>query len=140
MMSACGVMCSECPAFIAREKGIAYQRLTAAAWERIYGLREPAEQIVCSGCLGADKDVFRTCRKCKARLCCLSNGFSSCAECSETSCAELEKAQSGWDDVPNLKKTLSSADFKTYVQPYCGHRTRLAAVRNLHRKAPQAKV
>jgi hypothetical protein len=45
------------------------------------------------------------------------------------SCAVLEKAQSAWDGVPNLKKKIPRTDFNAYARPYCGHRERLASAR-----------
>ncbi len=128
MMSACGVLCSDCPAYLAKSRGLAYQQRTAKAWDRIYRLNERAEAIVCGGCLSPDEEVFHTCQKCKARLCCRSKGFSSCAECDVQSCPDLEKAQSVWDGVPKLVKTLTAEDFAEYAQPYCGHRERLKRV------------
>jgi hypothetical protein len=135
MMSACGVLCLDCPAYLGHLKGITYQQHTIEAWHRIYGLNEIVEHISCCGCLGPDEEVFHTCRNCKARHCCRSKGFSSCAECPIVSCADLEKAQSVWDEVPNLINKLSSMDFDTYARPYCGHRERLAnACASLHKQ------
>jgi len=131
-MSACGVLFSECPAYLGAAKGIEHQVRTVEAWHRIYGLNETAEHISCGGCLGTDEEVFYTSRNCGARRCCQSKGFSSCAECPEESCTLLEKAQSVWDAVPNLATTLSPSDFATYAQPYCDHRKRLAAARAEH--------
>lgn len=127
MMSACGVLCSSCPAYRAETKGRRHQERTAAAWRRIYHLRETPENISCGGCLGPDEKLFHTSIRCKARRCCLDKGFTSCAACPATSCKDLQKAQSLWDGVPELKATLSPTDFATYARPYCGHRRRLAA-------------
>jgi len=129
MMSACGVLCSECPAYLGANKGIEHQRRTVEAWHRIYGLNETIEHISCGGCLGPEADVFYTIRNCGARRCCQSRGFSSCAECPNESCADLEKAQSVWDEVPDLINKLSSSDFATYARPYCDHRKRLTTAR-----------
>lgn len=129
MMSACGVLCSECPAYLGASKGIAHQERTVEAWERIYGLKETAEHISCGGCLGRDEQVFYTSRHCEARGCCRSKGYWSCAECPTDPCAILEKAQSVWDEAPDLINTLSPSDFATYARPYCDHRQRLAAAR-----------
>lgn len=129
MMSACGVLCSECPAYLGVTKGIAHQKRTIEAWYRIYELNETVEHISCNGCLGPDDEVFHTSRNCKARRCCRSKGFGSCAECPIESCVNLEKAQSVWDGVPNLIDKLSTTDFATYARPYCDHRKRLATVR-----------
>lgn len=130
VMSACGVMCSECGAYLAASKGVAYQRQVAEAWLRIYGLRGKTEDISCGGCLGADEDVFHTSIRCTARRCCRSRGLNSCAECPEKSCEYLEKAQSVWDGVPEIGSSLSASDFEKYARPYCGHRERLAAARD----------
>ncbi len=132
MMSACGVLCSECPAYHGTEKGIEHQKRTAEAWRRIYELNEPAEQISCGGCLGPDDELFHAIVNCRARLCSREKKLSSCAECPVESCPDLEKAQSVWDDVPKLAATFSTADFETYARPYCGHRERLAAARGSH--------
>ena len=131
MMSACGVWCSDCPAYHAVAKGRPYQRRTAEAWRRIYDLREAPENITCGGCLGCDEDLFHTSRGCRARRCCLWNNFTSCADCPQPSCVDLEKAQSLWDGVPALESVLSRADFVRYARPYCGHRRRIAAARRL---------
>jgi hypothetical protein len=133
MMSACGVMCSDCPAYNAQKKGAAFQQRVVEAWSRIYGLNEIAEHISCCGCLGSDEEVFYTSRKCKARTCCRLKRFGSCAECSIESCADLKKAQSVWDGVPYLIDKLTPADFTTYAQPYCGHRERLTEMRAVFR-------
>jgi hypothetical protein len=129
MMSACGVLCSECPAYLGVAKGIEHQSRAVEAWHRIYGRDEAVEDISCSGCLGSDEEVFYTSRNCIARCCCRSKGFNSCAECPDGSCVNLEEAQSGWDEVPNLIDTLSISDFDTYARPYCDHRKRLESAR-----------
>jgi hypothetical protein len=129
MISACGVICSDCPAFDGAAKGSAHQQRTADAWRRIYGLNMTAEQISCGGCLGPDQELFYTMGNCAARICCRSKGFSSCAECPSVDCADLEKAQSVWDEVSELVHRLSPADFDEYARPYCGHRERLANLR-----------
>ena len=129
MMSACGVLCSDCPAYLGDKKGAAHRQRTAAAWKEIYQLDESPANITCGGCLGPDDRLFHTSRTCKARLCCRSRGFSTCAECPEEQCPDLEKAQSVWDGVPDLAWPLSHEDFVTYAQPYCNHRRRLAEAR-----------
>jgi hypothetical protein len=137
MMSACGVLCSDCPARLGDVKGVAHQQSTVAAWNRIYGLNESVEHIACGGCLGPDSQLFHTSRTCEARHCCRSKGFSTCAECPVERCPDLEKAQSLWDGVPDLAKTLSHEDFVTYAQPYCDHRQRLAEARLALVRHPQ---
>ena len=133
MMSACGVLCSECPAYHAEARGVEHQRRTVEAWRRIYGLSETVSRITCSGCLGPDAELFHTSRNCQARRCCRGKGFGSCAECPKEPCPDLEHAQSVWDEVPQLAAKLSPADFTAYARAYCGHRARLAQLRQSSR-------
>jgi hypothetical protein len=133
MMSACGVICSECTAYFAAAKGIGHQRRTTEAWRRIYGLSEAPENISCGGCLGPNEDLFHTSQHCRARFCCLGKGFNNCAECPDESCEDLEMAQSVWDEVPHIGSTLSRTDFVMYARSYCGHRRRLAVARATRR-------
>jgi len=129
VMSACGVLCSGCPAFHGKAKGIEHQKRTAAAWKRIFKVEEKPEILSCGGCQGPLEELLHYCRKCKAQQCCRKKGFRSCAECSKKSCALLKKAQAVWDGVPKLEKKLSRADFMKYAKPYCGLRERLERAR-----------
>jgi hypothetical protein len=126
MMSACGALCSDCPANLGDAKGVAHQERTVAAWRRIYGLYETLENISCGGCLGLDHQLFHTSRACKARRCCRSKGFATCAEYPVERCQDLERAQSVSDRVLDIAKSLFLEDFVNYAQPYCDHRRRLA--------------
>ncbi len=130
LMSACGVMCSQCAAYQGRERGAEHQARAAAAWRRIYGYEQEPGQIACGGCLSSDKQVFHSSRTCRARRCCRAKRLSSCAECHVERCAALGKAQAVWDGVPDIAKTLSPADFAEYAAPYCGHRERIAIARS----------
>lgn len=141
MMAACGVLCSGCPAFRDKDNGIDQQE-TVAAWRRIYGLREKAEDISCGGCLGPDVQLFHPCKKCKARQCFRRKGLRSCAECTVKSCALLEKAQAQWDGIAKLVDVVPRADFAKYVKPYGNHRERLERARRpgaKRRSAPGRK-
>ena len=131
IMSACGVVCSDCAAYVAASKGTAFRKEAAEAWNRIYGFQTPPEKMSCGGCLSSDDKVFHTSVTCAARRCCLSKGFSSCAECPDESCALLKKAQSNWDTVPEIGTSLSASDFEKYAQPYCGYRERIEAVKRV---------
>ena len=110
MMSACGVLCSDCPAYRGNRKGLPYQTRVAAAWKKIYGLNEAPENITCGGCLGPDEQLFHTSCNCEARRCSRSKGFGTCAECPEVRCPKLEKAQSVWDAVPESAKVFLASN------------------------------
>ena len=134
MMSACGVLCSKCPAFHGSEKGAAHRKKTAAAWRRIFGMKVMTKDISCGGCCASDDQLFHSSLNCKARRCCHSKGFATCAECLVKDCPDLEKAQSGWDEVAELEQKLSRKDFFIYAQPYCRHRQRLVEARRALRQ------
>jgi len=133
IMSACGVLCSDCAAYLAASKGPAYQKEAADAWKRIYGFQTEPERMSCGGCLSPDDEVFHTSVRCTARRCCLSRRLASCAECSEESCDLLARAQSNWDPAAEIGATLSASDFEKYAQPYCGCRERFNAARRAFR-------
>ena len=129
LMSACGVICSDCAAYSAASRGFAYQKEAAEAWRRIYGFQVEPEQMSCGGCHSSDDEVFHSSVRCTARRCCLAKGLNSCAECLEKSCELLARAQSNWDAVPEIGAKLSASDFEKYARPYCGYRERFEAAR-----------
>ena len=129
VMSACGVICSDCAAYFGVSKGLAYQKEASEAWSRIYGFQVEPQKMSCGGCLSSDDQVFYTSVKCTARRCCLNKGYGSCAECPEKSCELLQRAQSNWETVPEIGAKLSASDCEKYAQPYCGYRERLEAAR-----------
>ncbi len=77
LMSACGVLCSDCATFNGAGRGPAYQKEASEAWRRIYGFQTPPEKMCCAGCLSADDDVFHTSVTCAARRCCRDKGLNS---------------------------------------------------------------
>jgi hypothetical protein len=129
VMSACGVICSDCAAYVAASRGLDYQKEAAEAWSRIYGFHVEPEKMSCGGCLSSDDQVFHSSVRCTARRCCLAKGLNSCAECPEQSCELLARAQSNWDAVPEIGAKLSASDFEKYAEPYCGYRERFDAAR-----------
>lgn len=125
-LSACGVICSECPAFLAGQaKDPAVRERVAAAWHELYGLNFGPEVISCGGCLRRDEDLFFTSRNCSARRCCRSRDLASCAECADRPCVDLERAQSVWDGLEERAMTLPEPVFREFVLPYCHARRRV---------------
>lgn len=125
-MSACGVICSECPAYVAAQSpDPAARARVAAAWHELYGLNFGPEVITCGGCHGSDEALFFTSGKCAARRCCRSRGLAHCAACADRPCTDLERAQSNWDGLEERAATLPEAVFREFVQPYCGARRRV---------------
>ncbi len=125
-MSACGVICSDCPAYVAgQSKDPAARERVAAAWHELYGLNFNPDVITCGGCLGSDEALFFTSRKCAARRCCRSRHRANCAACADRPCTDLERAQSNWDGLEERAATLPGATFREFMLPYCGARRRV---------------
>lgn len=127
-MSACGVVCSECGAFVAaRKQDPAAQERVAAIWNKIYKLELKPESISCGGCLNVNAVPFATCKDCYVRECVLSKGIAHCGLCDQYPCAELERVQAQFDGLEKLSETMSEEEFAEFVAPYCQSRERISS-------------
>jgi hypothetical protein len=127
-MAACGVVCSECGAYLAAKSADpALQERVAAVWNRIYGIEVKPQAVTCGGCLSVDAVPFSSCRDCWVRTCVLSKGIAHCGLCDQYPCAELEKVQAQYDHLAKKAESMSGEEFAAYVLPYCHARERLAS-------------
>jgi hypothetical protein len=88
----CGIVCSDCSAYIATQSGdrSALQRV-AAEWQQEYDLAEVTIQdVTCDGCLGAKGRKGAHCFDCDIRACGVERGVVNCAHCADYACAKLE--------------------------------------------------
>jgi hypothetical protein len=98
----CGLVCTECPAFIAtRDNDVAALKQLAATW---YQEPDNAEYCVCDGCI-VDGRKNNFCAHCQVRACAIGRGLVNCAHCSDYGCAKLAGF---WESVPDSKTTLDS--------------------------------
>jgi hypothetical protein len=95
MIAYCGLICTECPAFIATQSDDrqALERV-AAQWREEFS--EPAitaDAIVCDGCLGAGR-LSGYCSTCEIRACAVDRlgllWTVNCAHCDDYACQKLE--------------------------------------------------
>ena len=92
LISCCGLVCSECPAFVARKRGDdTLRREAAATWSEMYGAEIKPEDMNCDGCTVAGGVHFSYCEQCEVRPCCLGHGVDNCALCPDYSCDKLDK-------------------------------------------------
>lgn len=100
----CGLNCSECSAFIARQTDDqALREKTAKEWTSGEFVVTP-EQINCTGC-HSDEDCFFHCSQCAVRSCSSDKGFNTCAECSDYPCED--KLEALWSHLsPNARENL----------------------------------
>ena len=103
-VGACGIVCSDCPAFIAtKTNDDALRARTAAEWSAMYHADIKPAGIDCDGCPSAGPRLFAHCLECGIRACAHGRKFVTCAECSDYAC---QKLQEFFAMVPQAKQTL----------------------------------
>jgi predicted nucleic acid binding AN1-type Zn finger protein len=88
----CGIVCSECPAYIATQNNDdAKRRETAEQWTKQFGHEMKPEDINCYGCLTDTGRIVNYCAICEIRTCARERGMVNCAYCDDYACDKLEK-------------------------------------------------
>ncbi len=104
IIGACGIVCSECPAYIATQNDDdALRAKTAEEWSAMFHADIKAENINCDGCPGDGPRLFAHCLECEIRACARKKKLSTCAACPEYSCQKLDAFLA---QVPEARKTL----------------------------------
>jgi len=105
MVAYCGLICTDCPAYIATQADdrAALERV-AAEWREEYNAPEiTVESVICDGCLGDAGRKCSHCFKCEIRACGMARGVSNCAHCPDYACEKLEDF---FGLVPDARTTL----------------------------------
>jgi len=104
MVAFCGLVCTDCKAFIAtQENNGAKRREVAEAWSKEYGHELKPEQINCDGCLSKGTRVFNYCNICEIRKCGQEKRVKNCAYCDDYKCEKLAKF---FENASEAEKTL----------------------------------
>ncbi len=91
MIAFCGLICTDCPAYIATQKNDDEERKKVAkSWSTEKEILKP-EDINCDGCLVTERRLIKFCKDCKVRLCGLEKNVENCAHCDKYPCEELDK-------------------------------------------------
>ena len=101
----CGIVCSDCPAYVASQSGdgAALERV-AVQWEKEYHLEKVTIQdVTCDGCLGQEGRKGAHCSECEIRACALGINVENCAYCDDYSC---EKLNNFFGFVPDAQALL----------------------------------
>ena len=108
MIAYCGLICSDCGAFLATQNNDDRKREEVAAlWSRLYGAPIRPQDINCQGCL-SDKKMFSHCRVCEIRKCAQQRNVKNCAHCPDCGCEKLEKMlQAAPEARKNIEKIKS---------------------------------
>ncbi len=103
----CGIICSECPVFIATRKNNDREReRIALMFSKQYEKRYGKEDIRCAGCTTGSSLVFNYCETCEIRKCGKERKLRNCAFCPDYPCPRLSelfskcgKARTVLDDI-----------------------------------------
>jgi len=110
IIGSCGLVCSQCPAYIAYQTDDdALRKKTAAEWSKMYGADILAEAINCTGCREEGIKVSH-CAECPVRLCAIAKNAANCAVCAEYSCATLDKFV---EHIPQAREKLEDVRRET---------------------------
>ena len=112
----CGMICNECPAFIATQKDDNEERKKVAElWSKMFNMEIKPEDINCDGCVTTTGKLIDYCRICEVRNCGVEKGVKNCAYCDEYICDKLNE----WFKkiAPNAKATLEEVKLKKYDGP-----------------------
>ncbi len=104
MIAFCGLMCDECPAFIAKKTDDdQLRRKTAGEWSTPEWPLSPKD-INCDGCTSSG-EVTPFCTVCEVRRCGLERKISNCAYCVDYPC---EKLKMPWSITSSAKEVLDN--------------------------------
>lgn len=100
----CGILCSKCPAYIAKqEDNDELRKKTAEEWSKQFDHTFAPEDVNCDGCLATDGAHIGYCSMCEIRKCGQEKQVINCAYCDDYGCEKLEKFLS---QAPDAKKRL----------------------------------
>jgi hypothetical protein len=92
MIAYCGIVCTECPAFIATQQNDdAKRKKVAEMWSKQYKMAVKPEDINCDGCISGSKKLLNYCSICEIRKCGQAKGVQNCACCDEYACDKLSR-------------------------------------------------
>ncbi len=104
IIAACGLVCSECPAYLATKANDAARVAEVAAqWSKDYGGDVKPEYVWCDGCMEPGPRKCGHVAECDVRACVVGRGLSSCARCADYGC---EKITAFVNAAPAAKETL----------------------------------
>ena len=88
----CGLVCSDCEAFIATQSGDqSTLEQVAKKWKEAFNLEEmSSKDVSCDGCLSEQGRKVSYCLQCEIRACGHARGALNCAYCSDYACEKLE--------------------------------------------------
>ena len=91
MIAYCGLVCTECAAYIATQANDREQlEKVAAQWSVEFNATPTADDCMCDGCLATTDRHIGHWDECKIRACAIEKGVRNCAHCTDYACDELK--------------------------------------------------
>lgn len=92
MIAYCGLVCSNCPTYLATQNDDDTAREnTAALYSEKFGLNLSPQEINCDGCTSEGGKLIGYCQTCEIRTCAREKSLDNCAVCGEQPCEKLTK-------------------------------------------------
>lgn len=91
MIAYCGLVCTDCPAFIATQADdrTGLEKVAAQWREEFNAPNITVESVICDGCVVGGRKCSH-CFECEMRACGLERGVLNCAHCDDYACEKLE--------------------------------------------------
>ena len=90
MIAFCGLVCTECPGFIATQNDDAEAlKQVAEQWSKEYDAQVSPEDCVCDGCVSVDARLGGHPRECEIRACGIGRRVQNCGYCDDYACEKL---------------------------------------------------
>jgi hypothetical protein len=107
MMAYCGLICTDCEAYIATQADdlAALERMAARAREEFNMPDASVQTTMCDGCLADSDRLCGYCYQCSVRACAMERGVANCAHCDDYGCEHL---QAFWKMAPAARTSLDS--------------------------------
>lgn len=107
IISYCGLVCSDCPAYAATqaEDWDALERVAAQWREEFDAPNITVESIKCDGCPGTEGRKVGHWYECEMRMCAMDRGLANCGHCADYAC---EKLEGFFGFVPDARTRLDS--------------------------------
>ena len=106
MIAYCGILCSECPAYVATQKNDDTKRKEVAElWSKQYGMTMKPEDVNCDGCTSQSQRHIGYCNICEIRNCGKGKQVVNCAYCDDYGC---QKLTTFWTNAPHAKASLEN--------------------------------
>ncbi len=92
MIGYCGLICTDCPAYIATQADDrSVLEEVAARWSKEFDVALTADECLCDGCVATTGREMAHCSECRIRACARERSVRNCAHCSDYPCRILNE-------------------------------------------------